>query len=127
MSIGSRHWAIAEGYIPAAGSEEGDPRFESHETACLLNVNDVDAHVTIMLYFSDREPVGPYRVTVPARRTLHVRFNDLTDPAPVPRETDYASIFCSDIAIVLQHTRLDSRQPALALLSTIAFAECNQD
>ena len=127
MSIGSRHWAIAEGYIPAAGSEEGDPRFESHETACLLNVNDVDAHVTIMLYFSDREPVGPYRVTVPARRTLHVRFNDLTDPAPVPRETDYASIFCSDIAIVLQHTRLDSRRPEVALMSTIAFSQSGDD
>src|SRR5690348_15869330 len=127
MSIGSRHWAIAEGYIPADGSEEGDPRVESHETAGLSNVNDVDAHVTIMLYFSDREPVGPYRVTVPARRTLHVRFNDLTDPALVTRETDSASIFCSFIAIVLQHTPLDSRQPALALLSTIAFAECTQD
>jgi hypothetical protein len=123
MSIGSRHWAIAEGYIPAAGDDDHDPRFESHEAACLLNVNDVDAHVTIMLYFSDREPVGPYRVTVPARRTLHLRFNDLTDPAPVPRETDYASVFFSDVPVVLQHTRLDSRRPALALLSTIAFAE----
>lgn len=123
MSIGSRHWAIAEGYIPAAHNEQTDPRFESHETACLLNVNDVDAHVTIMLYFSDREPVGPYRVTVPARRTLHLRFNDLADPAPVPRETDYSSVLCSDVPVVLQHTRLDSRKPALALLSTIAFAE----
>lgn len=129
MTIGSRHWAIAEGYIPAPrnDNDNDDPRFESHETACLLNVNDVDAHVTIMLYFSDREPVGPYRVTVPARRTLHLRFNDLTDPAPVPRDTDYASVLFSDVPIVLQHTRLDSSQPALALLSTIAFAERTQD
>jgi len=123
MTIGSRHWAIGEGYIPAPGNDDDDPRFESHEAACLLNVNDVDAHVTIMLYFGDREPVGPYCVTVPARRTLHLRFNDLTDPAPVPRETDYASVFFSDVQVVLQHTRLDSRRPALALLSTIAFAE----
>jgi hypothetical protein len=41
----------------------------------------------------------------------------------VPRETDYASVFQSDVAIVLQHTRLDSRRPALALLSTIAFCQ----
>jgi hypothetical protein len=122
MSIGSRHWAIAEGYIPAS-TDEHDPRFESHETACLLNANGVDAHVTIMLFFKDRDPVGPYRVTVPARRTLHLRFNDLDDPEPVPRETDYASVFQSDVAIVLQHTRLDSRRPALALLSTIAFCQ----
>ena len=123
MTIGSRHWAIAEGYIPAPGHDDDDPRFESHEAACLLNVNDVDAHVTIMLYFSDREPVGPYRVTVPARRTLHLRFNDLTDPAPVPRDTDFSSVIESTEPIVVQHTRLDSRHPNIALMSTVGYYE----
>jgi hypothetical protein len=75
-----------------------------------------------MIYFSDREPVGPYRITVPARRTQHVRFNNLDDPAPIPRGTDYASTIESDVPIVVQHTRLDSRQDANALLSTIAYA-----
>jgi hypothetical protein len=74
------------------------------------------------LYFSDRDPVGPYAVTVPARRTLHLRFNDLENPAPVPRDTDYSSVFESDLPIVVQHTRLDSRKQALALLSTIAYS-----
>ena len=123
MDIGSRHWAIAEGYIPAPGRDDDDPRFESHEAACLLNANDADAHVEITLYFGDREPAGPYRVTVPARRTLHLRFNDLEQPEKVPRETDYASVFTSDVPIVVQHTRLDSRRTALALLSTIAFCQ----
>jgi hypothetical protein len=59
---------------------------------------------------------------VPAQRTQHLRFNDLTDPAPIPRDTDYASVFESDVPIVVQHTRLDSRQAENALLSTIAFA-----
>jgi hypothetical protein len=119
--IGQRRWAIAEGYIPPGGIHASDPRFVSHETACLLNTNDADAHVTLTLYFSDHEPVGPYRVTVPARRTLHLRFNDLKDPEPVPRDTDYSSVIESDVPIVVQHTRLDSRQEALALLSTIAY------
>ena len=79
--------------------------------------------VKITLYFADREPVGPYHVTVAARRTLHLRFNDLSDPAPVPRDTDYSSVFESDVPIVVQHTRLDSRKAALALLSTIAYAD----
>jgi hypothetical protein len=79
--------------------------------------------VQIMLYFSDREPVGPYHVTVPARRTKHLRFNDLQDPEPIPRGTDYASVIDSDIPIVVQHTRLDSRQVESALLSTIAYAD----
>jgi hypothetical protein len=119
--IGRRVWAIAEGYIPG-GSMGGGRAFESHETACLLNPGDADAEVAITLYFSDREPVGPYRLTVPARRTRHVRFNYLEDPAPVPRDTDYASIIEASVPLVVQHTRLDSRQAALALLSTVAFA-----
>jgi hypothetical protein len=122
VNIGSKHWAIPEGYIPAASTDGEDRRFVSHEAACMLNPGDRDAQVRIILYFADREPVGPYRVTVPARRTLHMRFNDLTDPAPVPRDTDYSSVFESDVPIVIQHTRLDSRKEALALLSTVAFA-----
>lgn len=119
--IGRRRWAIAEGYIPA-GSTGPEPAMTSHETACLLNASDEEAHVEITLYFSDREPAGPYRVTVPPRRTRHVRFNDLEEPEPVPRATDYASLIESDVPIVVQHTRLDSRQAENALLSTVAFA-----
>ena len=118
--IGKKRWVIAEGYIPGASTGSGRA-FESHETACMLNAGERDAHVEITLFFRDREPAGPYRVTVPARRTLHLRFNDLVDPAPVPRDTDYASVIESDAPIVVQHTRLDSRQAALALLSTIAY------
>lgn len=119
--IGRKRWAIAEGYIPAS-SHGPEPEMTSHETACLLNVSDQDAHVQIMIYFSDKDPVGPYRVVVPANRTKHLRFNDLTDPAPIPKGTDYASVIESDVPIVVQHTRLDSRQNANALLTTIAYA-----
>jgi hypothetical protein len=122
QAIGSCHWAIAEGYIPIDTLPNDDPRLMSHESACLLNANDQDAQVTLTIYFKDREPAGPYRVVVPARRTLHLRFNDLSDPEPVPRDTDYATLIESDVPIVVQHTRLDARQPALALLSTVAFA-----
>ena len=119
--IGRTTWVIAEGYIPPSG-KTGSRALESHETACILNAGDTPAQVRITIYFADREPAGPYRVTVPARRTLHLRFNDLEDPAPVPRGTDYASVIESDVPIVVQHTRLDSRDPAIALLSTVAFA-----
>jgi hypothetical protein len=117
--IGSRTWAIPEGYIPAGSS--GPQEMESHETACMLNTGDIDANVEIAIYFKDREPAGPYKVVVPARRTLHLRFNELLEPEPIPRGTDYASVLTSDQPIVVQHTRLDSRQAANALLSTIAY------
>lgn len=120
--IGRRRWAIAEGYLPG-WSNGPAPQLESHETVCLLNTGDSDAHVRITVYYREREPGGPYRVTVPARRTLHLRFNVLTDPEPIPRDTDYASLIESDVPIVVQHTRLDSRQAENALLSTIAYSE----
>ncbi len=120
--IGKRRWAIAEGYIP--GESHGPPpEMTSHEAVCLLNVTDRDARVRIMVFFSDRPPAGPYRFEVRAERTLHLRFNDFSDPEPIPRGTDYATLIESDVPIVVQHTRLDSRQPANALLSTIAYAE----
>jgi hypothetical protein len=90
--IGQRMWAIAAGWIPD-GSNGPEPAMTSHEAACLLNCGHEDANV-----------------------------NDLNDPEPIPRATDYASVIRSDVPIVVQHTRLDSRQAASALLSTIAFA-----
>jgi hypothetical protein len=104
--IGYRRWAIAEGHLPADG--------DSYETACLLNATGDDAQVQITLFFSDRDPIGPYVLAVPARRTLRLCFDELDDPEPVPRDTDYASIIESDVPIVVQHTRIDS--------STIAYA-----
>lgn len=118
--IGRRRWAIAEGYIPPESTGEGRA-LESHETACILNAGDREAHVEITIFFADREPAGPYRLTVPARRTMHVRFNELRHPEPIPKGTDYSSLFISDVPVVVQHTRLDSRQAELALLSTVAF------
>lgn len=119
--IGKRRWAIAEGYIPSQSTGQGRA-LESHETVCILNTGPGNAQVELMIYFSDRDPVGPYRFTIPAQRTRHLRFNDLTDPEPVPRDTDYASLIESDIPIVCQHSRLDSRQAELALMTTTPFA-----
>jgi len=56
--IGRRRWAIAEGYIPSQSSFS-DKALISHETACILNAGDQQAHVNITLFFAGREPVGP--------------------------------------------------------------------
>lgn len=120
--IGRRRWAIAEGYIPGQ-SAFSDRTLISHEDACILNATDSAANIEITIYFADRPPVGPYRLTVEPRRTRHIRFNDLTDPAPIPRDTDYSSVIESDVPIVVQHSRLDSRRAELVLLSTVAYAQ----
>jgi hypothetical protein len=119
--IGAKRWAIAEGYIPPYSHGE-QPQLTSHETVCILNAGDLDALITLTIYYADREPGGPYKITVPARRTRHIRFNDLKDPEPIPTDTDFASVIESNVPVVVQHTRLDSRQAETALLSTIAYA-----
>lgn len=119
-SIGRRCWAIAEGYIPA-WSNGPEPELQSHKTCCVLNTGPVDAQVTLTLYFEDREPQGPYRFTVPARRTCHKRFNDLESPAKVPRGVGFSCVIESDVPVVVQHTRLDSRQAANTIMTTIAY------
>ena len=120
--IGRKRWAIAEGYIPSQSSFT-ERALVSHETACFLNAGDRDAHVIITIFFANREPAGPYRVTVGAQRTLHLRFDDLKEPAVVPRDTDYSSVFESDVPIVVQHTRMDSRHAEVSLLSTTAYSD----
>jgi hypothetical protein len=120
-AIGKKRWAIPEGYIPSE-SISTDRALLSHETACILNAGDDDAHITLTIFFTNREPVI-YKLTVGARRTLHLRFNDLKDPEPVPLDTDYSSVFESDVPITVQHTRLDSRRAEISLLSTIAYAQ----
>lgn len=118
--LGKKIWAIADGYIPSKSNGPA-PQMTSHETACILNVSDQPANIEITIYFSDKPPIGPYKITVAAERTKHIRFNDLKDPEPVPTDTDYASMLVSDIPVIVQHTRLDSRQAENALFSTIAY------
>jgi hypothetical protein len=118
--LGERSWVIPEGHIP---SESTGPVGEmtSHETACLVNTGYDPASVEITIFFSDRDPVGPYRIQVPGRRTVHVRFDGLEDPIPVPRDTEYAAVILSDRPIVVHHTRLDARQADNKPTSTVAI------
>lgn len=120
MTVGATTWVIADGYIPPDSTGPA-PEMTSHDSACMLNAGDRDAAVDLFLYFTDREPVGPYHLTVPARRAFHQRINDLQGPVDVPLGVDYCLLIRSDVPIVVQHTRLDSRQAANALMSTIAY------
>jgi hypothetical protein len=121
IEIGRTRWAISEGWIPSQ-STYADRALQSHETACMLNATDRDAQIRIYVFFADREPVGPYEISIKAQRTLHLRFDDLNDP-PIPRDTDYSSVIVSDVPIVVQHTRLDSRKAEVALMTTMAFSQ----
>ncbi len=92
MNIGHKHWTIGEGRISPLGDA----------TIAFLNASLQDAHVQIFIYYTNREPAGPYRLTVPAERIQQVRFDRLTDPEPIPGATEYAGTIESDVPIVVQ-------------------------
>lgn len=117
---GKQLWALAEGYIPE-WSHGPKPELESHGTICVLNAGDEQAELELTIYFADREPAGPYRMTVAPRRTHHIRFNELSDPETIPKGKDFASVLRSQVPVVVQHTRIDTRQAEAALMSTIGY------
>ena len=88
------------------------PANVSHEAICVLNTGDADAHMTFTLYFEDREPRSDYHAVCGARRTNHVR-----------RDVPYAILVTSDVPVICQYSRLDTSAEAMALMTTIAYAE----
>ena len=120
-SIGRKKWAIPEGYIPTYSHTTGRDLI-SHDAICILNASSTEAQIAITIFFSDRDPAGPFRIVVPPRRTKHVRVNDLQDPEIIPKGVEYSSLIESNIEVVVQYTRLDSRQAENALMTTVAFA-----
>ncbi|WP_314173898.1 sensory rhodopsin transducer [Streptomyces winkii] len=118
--VGSTVWVIADGYIPDRSSGP-EPEMTSHDSICILNAGEDEARVDVYVYFTDREPAGPFALRIGARRAFHQRINDFHDPERIPTGTDYCLVVVSDVPIVVQHTRLDSRQEANALMSTVAY------
>ena len=96
--IGARIWAIGDGWIPPASTGPA-PDMTSHDSACMLNPNDEPTEVAMTVYFHDREPVGPYRLTIPARRVHHQRLNNLRDPEPLRCGVDYSVVIRSSVPI----------------------------
>jgi hypothetical protein len=100
---GHRRWAFAAGEVPVHSTGE-EPEFTSRDELCVLNLGPVRAHVEVTVYHHDRDPVGPYRLEAEA----------------VPLGQPFGLLVESDVPIVVQLHRLDTRQDALS--STIAHA-----
>ncbi len=119
-SLGAKTWLIPDCYLP----EKSTGELESHESTCVLNVGGRAAAVKFTAYFEDREPVTGLVASCLPRRTNHVRINRLRNAAgeSISRGVPFALLVQSSVPVVVQHTRLDSSQPALALMTTMAFA-----
>ena len=105
--IGRKTWVIPGGQIPLH-SQGAEPENTSRDELFLLNTGKVEARLEMTIYYADRDPVGPYALTVPPRRMRNVRFNDLIDPEALPLDTPYAAVIGASVPIVVQFGRLDS-------------------
>jgi len=117
--IGAKVWLISDGYLPAKST--GD--LPSHESTCVLNVGKKPAQVRLTAYFETRAPMKGFEVVCPPERTIHIRLDRLKSRQreQIPAGVPFALKVTSDRKIVVQHTRLDSSQAALALMTTMAF------
>lgn len=116
MNEGARVWLIPDGYIP----EESSGSQESHEAICVLNTSTEEARLSISFYFEDRDPIKDVAVVVPPERTRHLR-TDGIDGAMLPRGVPYAIRVESTVPVTVQCSRMDTTQPALSLMTALAY------
>lgn len=121
--IGAKLWLIPDAYLPSIG----DPNLPSHESTCILNVNNKPAKVKFTFYFEDREPIESKEIIVLPNRTWHVRLDRSEEILGIKLERDvpFAIKVESDVKIIVQHSRLDTRQSNLAYMTSIPWAECD--
>ena len=119
MSEGATVWLVPDGFIPEGSTGEQ----ESHEAICVLNTSDEEARLLVSFYFEDREPVKDVEVVVPAERTRHERTDrpEQLGGAEIPRGVPYAVRVESDVPVTVQHSRMDTTQAALSLMTTLAY------
>ncbi|MDB1089799.1 sensory rhodopsin transducer [Streptomyces sp. ACA25] len=120
-TLGHRIWVFPGGHVPASGTGP-EPEFTSRDELCLLNSGADDARIEITVLHQDREPVGPYPLVVAARRVRHVRINDLIDPQAVPLGVPYGAVVRSDVPVVAQLTRTDTRRGHLSTSVAAGFS-----
>lgn len=117
--VGKKSWIIPDGFLqPKSTGDE-----ISHEAVCVLNLTNQDAAITLTFYFEDQEPMDQFESFCGGQRTHHIRLDKLVDKngEQVPRGVPYAIKLDSNVPLVVQHSRLDTSQEALALFTTMAY------
>ncbi len=116
---GKKIWYFPDGERPPMGVSE----LKGHESYIVLNPNSVDAHLKFTLYFEDKDPIRDIRMIVPAERVkcFQTHNPDHFGEHILPLTTQYAAKVESDIPVIVQYGRLDSRQVNLAYYTTMGY------
>ncbi|MFC4778663.1 sensory rhodopsin transducer [Paenibacillus sp. GCM10023252] len=116
---GHKLWYIPDGYIPVNSAPGA---YESHESICVLNTSSEAAELRITIFYEEQDPWGNITVTVPGRRTKHIRTSSLSyEGTPIPIGVPYAMEVVSSIPVLVQYSRLDATQAENALMSIMAY------
>ncbi|PMC39348.1 hypothetical protein CJ195_05320 [Bacillus sp. UMB0899] len=117
---GKYTWIIPDGFLQPKSM--GDQI--SHEAVCVLNLTEDHADIQLTFYFEDRDPMELFFSECGSKRTHHIRLDKLKDREGnlVPRNIPYAIKVDSSVPIIVQHSRLDTSQEALALFTTMGYA-----
>ncbi|MDD3840501.1 MAG: sensory rhodopsin transducer [Clostridia bacterium] len=117
---GKKIWFIPDGYMSSISNGK---HYVSHEAVCVLNTGSEDANIKLTFYFEDREPMDKFAAVCKAQRTNHIRLDKIEDEDgnKVPLGVPYAIRIQSDCNIIVQHSRLDTTQCEMSLMTTIAY------
>lgn len=120
QGLGKKVWAFAGGHIPLC-STGTEPEFTSHDKIAILNTSVQPADVKAVLYYEDDEPVKEFSIKIEAKRIRKIRFNDLIDPFPISLDKPFAFLITSNVAVVVQFSRMDTSSARRAGFCVTAF------
>lgn len=119
MKYGKKTWLIPDGYWES----RSNGLYPSHESVCVINTAGQKAHITMTIYFEDRDKMEGFTSYCDAGRTHHIRMDKLKniDGKSIPMDTPYAILLRSDVEIVVQYSRIMTSQAEMGLATTIAY------
>ena len=119
MDYGKKVWIFPDAELPPVGVN----LIPGHESIIITNTGDQDAHITITLIYTDKEPVKVPEIVVGARRVRCLRTNVEADFGPYTAkfEEQYAIMLESDVPVVAQYGRAEPR--TVAFYTTPGYCE----
>lgn len=117
MGYGEKVWIFPDAELPPTGVN----CIPGHESLIITNTGNSDAHITITLFYTDKEPVTVPDIVVKARRVRCLRTNEETDfgTHTAVMGEQYAIMLESDEPVIAQYGRAEPR--AVAFYTTPGY------
>ncbi len=117
---GKTVWVFPDGELPPEGNFE----LKGHESIIILNMTQQEAEIYLTLYYVEEPPQGGIKINVAPERVRCIRTNDHRDMDGyvIPREKQYAMRFVSNVPVVMQYGRLDTRDQPMAFYTNSGYS-----